>query len=171
MYDFCFPHRLKASDIMESCLSYIYPHTRVHSVIGILKTTAHNAFPVVTVDTGQETQESNYPHGNLDSSNERFARTTTFSNLKSEQRLRRHLSSGGESASAHRIRTASDVHSRSGLMDIKGKRLKNESDKDNSTYSSSAPGLSSLIDDDPVQDRVQFDYDGKEMTSCNNMLV
>ncbi|KAJ7375623.1 Chloride transport protein 6 [Desmophyllum pertusum] len=63
-------YRLKASDIMESCLSYIYPHTRIHSIVGILKTTAHNAFPVVTVDMNNPTghpRKINY-QDNLDSS-------------------------------------------------------------------------------------------------------
>ena len=160
-------HRLKASDIMESCLSYIYPHTRVNSIVGILRTTAHNAFPVVTIDknTQQEVHENNYP-SNLDSSNERFARTTTFSNLISEQKLRRHIvSSGEDSTLAHRIRTSSDVHSRSHHMDIRGKRLKSDSDKDYLTYSSSAPGLSSLINEDPEWDKMQADHDGKANVS------
>ena len=144
---------------MESCLSYIYPHTRVHSVVGILKTTAHNAFPVVTVNRNiqQEASENNH-QSNLDSSNERFARTTTFSNLTSEQKLRRHLSSGTESTLAHRIRTKSDVHSRSGHVDIKSNRLKSYSDED-LTYSTSAPGHSSLINEDPVEGRGRVDYD------------
>ena len=146
---------------MESCLSYIYPHTRVHSIVGILKTTAHNAFPVVTVDRNiqQEGCES-YHQSNLDSSNERFARTTTFSNLTSEQKLRRHLSSGTESTLAHRIRTKSDTHSRSRHVDFKSNRLRSYSNED-LTYSTSAPGLSSLINEDPVQDRVQVDHDSK----------
>ena len=162
-------HRLKASNIMESCLSYIYPHTRVHSIIGILKTTAHNAFPVVTIDKNiQQEACGNNHQNNLDSFNERFARTTTFSNLTSEQKLRRHLSSGRESTLAHRIRTASDVHSRSGHMDAPGKRLRSYSDEDCLTYSSSAPGLSRLnINGDPVQSgRVQLDHDGKAKISC-----
>ena len=147
---------------MESCLSYIYPHTRIHSIVGILKTTAHNAFPVVTVykDSQKEVHENNH-ESHIDTSNERFARTTTFSSLTSEQKLRRHLGSGGETTLAHRIRTLSDARFRSQHVDIKGKRLKSDSDKDFLTYSSSVPGLSSLINEDPGQDRVMIDDDGK----------
>lgn len=36
---------------MEPDLVYIYPHTRVHSLINILRTTTHHAFPVVTETT------------------------------------------------------------------------------------------------------------------------
>ncbi|XP_066296030.1 H(+)/Cl(-) exchange transporter 6-like isoform X2 [Branchiostoma lanceolatum] len=45
------PHgmdRLCASDIMETSLSYIYPHTRIQSIVSILRTTRHHAYPVVT---------------------------------------------------------------------------------------------------------------------------
>lgn len=166
-----FLHRLKASDIMESCLSYIYPHTRIHSIVGILKTTAHNAFPVVTVDKNahQAVQENNYGN-NLDSSNERFARTTTFSNITSEQKLRRQ--SGGESTLAHRLRTGSEVQSRSQHVDIKGKRLNSDSDKDYLTYSSSAPGLSTFINEDPEQERQLVDHDGEaNMTNIIYFII
>ncbi|XP_033097754.1 chloride transport protein 6-like isoform X2 [Anneissia japonica] len=40
--------RLHAHQIMDTDLSYIYPHTRVRSIINMLRTTAHHAFPVVT---------------------------------------------------------------------------------------------------------------------------
>ena len=33
---------------METNLTYIYPHTRVRSIISILRTTQHHAYPVVT---------------------------------------------------------------------------------------------------------------------------
>ena len=146
---------------MESCLSYIYPHTRIHSIVGILKTTAHNAFPVVTVDMNnpQVTRENNY-QDNLDSSNERFARTTTFSSLTSEQKLRRHLASGAESSLLHRIRTGSEHHPTSLRLNIKGRRLKSEGDQD-LPFSSSAPMFSNLVNEDPAQDRVIIDDDGK----------
>lgn len=41
--------RLTASDIMSKKASVLYPATRVSSIMKILKTNAHNAFPVVTV--------------------------------------------------------------------------------------------------------------------------
>ncbi|XP_071479352.1 H(+)/Cl(-) exchange transporter 6-like [Diadema antillarum] len=40
--------RLRAHDVMEPDLVYVYPHTRVLSLINILRTTTHHAFPVVT---------------------------------------------------------------------------------------------------------------------------
>ncbi|KAK2556532.1 H(+)/Cl(-) exchange transporter 6 [Acropora cervicornis] len=85
---------------MESCISYIYPHTRVQSVIGILRTTAHNAFPVLTVDkpAQQKIQESNF-QASFGSFNERFAHSTTFSSLTSEQKLLRHVSNGEDNIS------------------------------------------------------------------------
>ena len=43
----CF--RLTASDVMSKKVVVFYPATRVSSIIRILKTNAHNAFPVVTV--------------------------------------------------------------------------------------------------------------------------
>ena len=145
---------------MESCLSYIYPHTRVQSVVGILKTTAHNAFPVVTVYKGSQSElnESN-SEAHVDTSNERFARTTTFSHLTSEQKLLRHLRTGEGSTLAHRNRTISDIPMMSRHVDIKGKRLKSDNDKDCLTYSSSAPGPSSLINEDLEQERILVDDD------------
>lgn len=41
--------RLKAKDVMSKKLSVIFPHTRVSTLIRILKTTVYNAFPVVTM--------------------------------------------------------------------------------------------------------------------------
>lgn len=51
--DFCF-FRLRASDIMEPNLTYVYPHTRIQSLVSILRTTVHHAFPVVTENRGNE---------------------------------------------------------------------------------------------------------------------
>lgn len=81
--------RLKAHNIMESCLSYIYPHTRVRSIVGILKTTAHNAYPVVTIDKAVSTmaEDDDYA-GNPSSTNDDYARSKTLSFVVSEQRLR-----------------------------------------------------------------------------------
>ncbi|XP_021372937.1 chloride transport protein 6-like [Mizuhopecten yessoensis] len=41
--------RLKAEDIMERKLHFLYPRTRVTSIVQILRTTAHNAFPIVSI--------------------------------------------------------------------------------------------------------------------------
>lgn len=139
-------YRLKASDIMESCLSYIYPHTRVHSIVGILKTTAHNAFPVVTIDkTTQQDIHGNNFADNVDSSNEQFARTTTFSSLTSEQKLRRTLTSGAENSLLHRLRSGSEHHPATHRINIKGRRLLSDSDQDSLIVSSSAPMASNLV--------------------------
>lgn len=183
MFDYCklisfTAHRLKASDIMESCLSYIYPHTRVHSIVGILKTTAHNAFPVVTIDktTQQDTSGNNFVY-NVDSSNEQFARTTTFSSLTSEQKLRRTVTSGVENSLLHRLRSGSEHHPESHHMNIKRKRLLSEGDQDSLLVSSSAPVVSNLVtnyldnegltaDDDDgkcaMQDRISKNYSSYE---------
>uniref|UniRef100_A0A8B9K8C1 Chloride channel protein n=1 Tax=Astyanax mexicanus TaxID=7994 RepID=A0A8B9K8C1_ASTMX len=40
--------KLTASDIMEPNLTYVYPHTRIQSLVSILRTTVYHAFPVVT---------------------------------------------------------------------------------------------------------------------------
>lgn len=48
------PPRLRASDIMEPNLTYVYPHTRIQSLVSILRTTVHHAFPVVTENRGNE---------------------------------------------------------------------------------------------------------------------
>lgn len=81
--------RLKARNIMESCLSYIYPHTRVKSIVGILKTTAHNAYPVVTIDKAVSIipEDDDYA-GNPSSTNDEYARSKTMSFVVSEQRHR-----------------------------------------------------------------------------------
>ncbi|XP_059808030.1 H(+)/Cl(-) exchange transporter 6 [Hypanus sabinus] len=46
--------KLTASDIMEPNLTYVYPHTRIQSLVSILRTTAHHAYPVVTENRGNE---------------------------------------------------------------------------------------------------------------------
>lgn len=46
--------RLTASDIMEPNLTYVYPHTRVQSLVSILRTTVFHAFPVVTENRQNE---------------------------------------------------------------------------------------------------------------------
>jgi chloride channel 6 len=42
-------HRLKAEDIMEPNLKYLFPHTKVRDIVEHLRCTRHNAFPVVSV--------------------------------------------------------------------------------------------------------------------------
>ena len=74
---------------MESCLSYVFPHTRVQSIVGILKTTAHNAFPVVTLDTDVSGTVSDVDYlGNPVSSNVQYAMATIVRGVTSEQRQR-----------------------------------------------------------------------------------
>lgn len=51
--------RLKAEDIMERKLHFLYPRTRVQSIVQILRTTAHNAFPIVSII--EDTQTQNLP--------------------------------------------------------------------------------------------------------------
>jgi len=51
-----FAEKLVASDIMSTRLKYIYPHTRVESIINLLKTTAHNCFPVVKICCNDENE-------------------------------------------------------------------------------------------------------------------
>lgn len=48
------PVRLTASDIMEPNLTYVYPHTRIQSLVSILRTTVYHAFPVVTENRDNE---------------------------------------------------------------------------------------------------------------------
>ncbi|XP_065186325.1 H(+)/Cl(-) exchange transporter 6-like [Sycon ciliatum] len=41
-------HRMTASHIMSTRIKYLYPNTRVRSLVHMLRTTAHSAFPVIT---------------------------------------------------------------------------------------------------------------------------
>ncbi|XP_060062447.1 H(+)/Cl(-) exchange transporter 6-like [Ylistrum balloti] len=50
--------RLKAVDIMERKLHFLYRRTRVQSLIQILRTTAHNAFPVVSIIEDKQAGDS-----------------------------------------------------------------------------------------------------------------
>lgn len=62
--------RLTASDIMEPNLTYVYPHTRIQSLVSILRTTVYHAFPVVTENRDNERE---FMKGNiLISNNIRF---------------------------------------------------------------------------------------------------
>ncbi|TSL97303.1 Chloride transport protein 6 [Bagarius yarrelli] len=62
--------KLTASDIMEPNLTYVYPHTRIQSLVSILRTTVYHAFPVVTENRDNEKE---FMKGNiLVSNNIRF---------------------------------------------------------------------------------------------------
>lgn len=55
---------------MEPNLTYVYPHTRVQSLVSILRTTVYHAFPVVTEN---RQNEKDFMKGNiLVSNNIRF---------------------------------------------------------------------------------------------------
>lgn len=69
--------RLTASAIMEPNLTYVYPHTRVQSLVSILRSTVFNAFPVVTEN---RLQQHHFLQGNvLVSSNTRYKRSSVVS--------------------------------------------------------------------------------------------
>ncbi|XP_023371002.1 chloride transport protein 6 isoform X2 [Otolemur garnettii] len=74
--------KLRASDIMEPNLTYVYPHTRIQSLVSILRTTVHHAFPVVTENRGNEKE---FMKGNqLISNNIKFkVKETALSGKKS----------------------------------------------------------------------------------------
>uniref|UniRef100_A0A667WN99 Chloride voltage-gated channel 6 n=1 Tax=Myripristis murdjan TaxID=586833 RepID=A0A667WN99_9TELE len=77
--------KLTASDIMEPNLTYVYPHTRVQSLVSILRTTVYHAFPVVTEN---RQNERDFMKGNiLVSNNIRFKKSSVVSRA-SEQRRR-----------------------------------------------------------------------------------
>uniref|UniRef100_A0A8C9SYR3 Chloride channel protein n=1 Tax=Scleropages formosus TaxID=113540 RepID=A0A8C9SYR3_SCLFO len=73
--------KLTASDIMEPNLTYVYPHTRIQSLVSILRTTVHHAFPVVTENRDNEKE---FMKGNiLISNNIRFKVVPlTFSRMR-----------------------------------------------------------------------------------------
>ncbi|KAG9481891.1 hypothetical protein GDO78_010885 [Eleutherodactylus coqui] len=72
--------KLRACDIMEPNLTYVYPHTRIQSLVSILRTTAHHAFPVVTENRGNERE---FMKGNqLISNNIKFKANTSLRCIK-----------------------------------------------------------------------------------------
>ncbi|XP_056241465.1 H(+)/Cl(-) exchange transporter 6 [Seriola aureovittata] len=76
--------KLTASDIMEPNLTYVYPHTRVQSLVSILRTTVYHAFPVVTEN---RQNERDFMKGNiLVSNNIRFKKSTVVSRAGEQQR-------------------------------------------------------------------------------------
>uniref|UniRef100_A0A3B3SY55 Chloride channel protein n=1 Tax=Paramormyrops kingsleyae TaxID=1676925 RepID=A0A3B3SY55_9TELE len=79
--------KLTASDIMEPNLTYVYPHTRIQSLVSILRTTVYHAFPVVTENRDNEKE---FMKGNiLISNNIRFKKSSVLTRA-GEQRRRCH---------------------------------------------------------------------------------
>ncbi|KAM7405444.1 hypothetical protein PAMP_012706 [Pampus punctatissimus] len=76
--------KLTASDIMEPNLTYVYPHTRVQSLVSILRTTVYHAFPVVTEN---RQNERDFMKGNiLVSNNIRFKKSSILSRVGEQRR-------------------------------------------------------------------------------------
>ncbi|XP_008316728.1 chloride transport protein 6 isoform X1 [Cynoglossus semilaevis] len=76
--------KLTASDIMEPNLTYVYPHTRVQSLVSILRTTVYHAFPVVTEN---RQNEKDFMKGNiLVSNNIRFKKSSVMSRAVEQRR-------------------------------------------------------------------------------------
>ncbi|XP_015192529.1 H(+)/Cl(-) exchange transporter 6 isoform X1 [Lepisosteus oculatus] len=76
--------KLTASDIMEPNLTYVYPHTRIQSLVSILRTTVYHAFPVVTENRGNETE---FMKGNiLISNNIRFKKSSILTRAGEQRR-------------------------------------------------------------------------------------
>ncbi|KAM9752562.1 H(+)/Cl(-) exchange transporter 6 isoform 2-T2 [Menidia menidia] len=76
--------KLTASDIMEPNLTYVYPHTRVQSLVSILRTTVFHAFPVVTEN---RQNERDFMKGNiLISNNIRFKKSSVVSRAAEQRR-------------------------------------------------------------------------------------
>ncbi|XP_053480506.1 H(+)/Cl(-) exchange transporter 6 isoform X1 [Ictalurus furcatus] len=76
--------KLTASDIMEPNLTYVYPHTRIQSLVSILRTTVYHAFPVVTENRDNEKE---FMKGNiLVSNNIRFKKTSVLTRAGEQRR-------------------------------------------------------------------------------------
>ncbi|XP_064156322.1 H(+)/Cl(-) exchange transporter 6 [Anguilla rostrata] len=76
--------KLTASDIMEPNLTYVYPHTRIQSLVSILRTTVYHAFPVVTENRENEKE---FMKGNiLVSNNIRFKKTNVLTRAGEQRR-------------------------------------------------------------------------------------
>ncbi|MBN3306786.1 CLCN6 protein, partial [Amia calva] len=76
--------KLTASDIMEPNLTYVYPHTRIQSLVSILRTTVYHAFPVVTENRGNEKE---FMKGNiLISNNIRFKKSSVLTRAGEQRR-------------------------------------------------------------------------------------
>ncbi|XP_031554445.1 chloride transport protein 6-like isoform X2 [Actinia tenebrosa] len=159
-------YKLKAQHIMESCLSYLYPHTRVHSIIGILKTTAHNAFPVVTVDKALPLTPKDYDYpGNPISSNEEYARSKTMSFVLSEQRVR-----SATQEDPHEGEDLGQVESTVRLLPRQPQRhdCTDRYSSNSSIHSASAPSESFMKHARP---RHNFNFGGIEEEASNSMDI
>ncbi|TRY96888.1 hypothetical protein DNTS_015424 [Danionella cerebrum] len=76
--------KLTASDLMEPHLTYVYPHTRIQSLVSILRTTVHHAFPVVTENRENEKE---FMKGNvLISNNIRFKEPDGRAHVQADRR-------------------------------------------------------------------------------------
>ncbi|XP_039612007.1 chloride transport protein 6 isoform X1 [Polypterus senegalus] len=76
--------KLTASDIMEPNLTYVYPHTRIQSLVSILRTTVYHAFPVVTENRGNERE---FMKGNvLISNNIKFKKASILTRAGEQRR-------------------------------------------------------------------------------------
>uniref|UniRef100_A0A2K5CF22 Chloride channel protein n=1 Tax=Aotus nancymaae TaxID=37293 RepID=A0A2K5CF22_AOTNA len=96
--------KLRASDIMEPNLTYVYPHTRIQSLVSILRTTVHHAFPVVTENRGNEKE---FMKGNqLISNNIKFKKSSILTRA-GEQRKR---SQSMKSYPSSELRNMCDEH-------------------------------------------------------------
>ncbi|KAM3921298.1 H(+)/Cl(-) exchange transporter 6 [Leptodactylus fuscus] len=96
--------KLRACDIMEPNLTYVYPHTRIQSLVSILRTTAHHAFPVVTENRGNEKE---FMKGNqLISNNIKFKKSSILTRA-GEQRKR---SQSMKSYPSSELRNMCDEH-------------------------------------------------------------
>ncbi|PKU38735.1 hypothetical protein llap_10967 [Limosa lapponica baueri] len=96
--------KLRASDIMEPNLTYVYPHTRIQSLVSILRTTVHHAFPVVTENRGNERE---FMKGNqLISNNIKFKKSSILTRA-GEQRKR---SQSMKSYPSSELRNMCDEH-------------------------------------------------------------
>ncbi|XP_078001800.1 H(+)/Cl(-) exchange transporter 6 isoform X3 [Phascolarctos cinereus] len=96
--------KLRANDIMEPNLTYVYPHTRIQSLVSILRTTVHHAFPVVTENRGNEKE---FMKGNqLISNNIKFKKSSILTRA-GEQRKR---SQSMKSYPSSELRNMCDEH-------------------------------------------------------------
>ncbi|XP_038061582.1 chloride transport protein 6-like [Patiria miniata] len=106
--------RLRAHQIMETRLTYIYPHTRVRSLISILRTTQHHAYPVVTENLHTSAAAAAAPPNSADtavaSKNILYKRESTLSR-SDEQRQRSSSVRSVEMLRVHRMsRLAADYN-------------------------------------------------------------
>ncbi|XP_060132245.1 H(+)/Cl(-) exchange transporter 6 isoform X2 [Zootoca vivipara] len=96
--------KLRASDIMEPNLMYVYPHTRIQSLVSILRTTVHHAFPVVTENRAYEKEFMKWDQ--LISNNIKFKKSSILTRA-GEQRKR---SQSMKSYPSSELRNVCDDH-------------------------------------------------------------